>query len=472
MIGFLQPLALFGLLAAAIPPILHLLARRHIPVVDFPAVTYLTETERRHSKQLRLHNLLLLLLRTLLIALIALAAGRPVTKVATGGSHEPTAVGVIVDNSLSSQSVVDGEWVMRSLLDRAWEVFEQTGEADLVWLMLADGLPRRVTRAEALVVLDTLTPWPLRLDLGRAVGNMAQVLSGEDLPREVVVFTDGQASAFSSSGRAFENIGEVPVLLWTPGETIPNRSIDSVRLEPPSWVAGGEVVVAVGGDEQEPSAVRVGIGERELARGVAAPGDHTILRGSSVALGWHAGFVELDADELRADDRRVFALRVTAPQAVAVSPTVGPFAVEGLAVLEMSGRVTRGEGVRIGTFDPASPAVVFPPADVADIGGLNRSLEILGIGWRFSDLVDGEWNVQGLDLLQQETVYRRWQLQGSGAVLVSVGGEPWIVRDKGVVIVASRLDPGWTTLPVGAAFIPFLDHLLNRYSARQEEVIE
>ena len=94
MIGFLQPLALLGLLAASIPPILHLLARRLPPVVPFPAVRYLSETERRQSRRLKLRNLLLLLLRTFLIVLIALAASRPIARVPFGGSHEPLAVAV------------------------------------------------------------------------------------------------------------------------------------------------------------------------------------------------------------------------------------------------------------------------------------------------------------------------------------------------------------------------------------------
>ena len=71
MISFLQPLALFGLVAAGLPTLLHLLGRRLPPVVIFPAVRYLTETEREHSRRLRLRNLLLLVLRTLAIALLA-----------------------------------------------------------------------------------------------------------------------------------------------------------------------------------------------------------------------------------------------------------------------------------------------------------------------------------------------------------------------------------------------------------------
>ena len=49
MIGFLHPWALAGLVAAAIPILLHLLARREPPTVVFPAVRYLITTTQRAS---------------------------------------------------------------------------------------------------------------------------------------------------------------------------------------------------------------------------------------------------------------------------------------------------------------------------------------------------------------------------------------------------------------------------------------
>ena len=116
MIAFLQPLALLGLIAASVPPLLHLLARRLPPVVPFPAVRYLSETERKHSRRLKLRNLLLLILRMLLIILIALAASRPVARIPIGGAHEPAALGIVVDNSLSSGAVVDGSRVLDELI--------------------------------------------------------------------------------------------------------------------------------------------------------------------------------------------------------------------------------------------------------------------------------------------------------------------------------------------------------------------
>ena len=70
MISFLEPLALLGLAAALIPTLLHLLGRRLPPEVVFPAVRYLTATEREHSRRLWLRNLLLLILRTLVMVLV------------------------------------------------------------------------------------------------------------------------------------------------------------------------------------------------------------------------------------------------------------------------------------------------------------------------------------------------------------------------------------------------------------------
>ena len=52
MIGFLHPWALAGLIAAAIPIVLHLLARREPPTVVFPAVRYLITTTREHQRRL------------------------------------------------------------------------------------------------------------------------------------------------------------------------------------------------------------------------------------------------------------------------------------------------------------------------------------------------------------------------------------------------------------------------------------
>src|SRR5205807_58537 len=50
-VSFLHPLALVGLVAAAIPALLHLLHRRTPPELEFPPVRYLSDAERRSARR-------------------------------------------------------------------------------------------------------------------------------------------------------------------------------------------------------------------------------------------------------------------------------------------------------------------------------------------------------------------------------------------------------------------------------------
>ena len=105
---FLYPWMLVGLAAAAIPLLLHLVQQREPPTVVFPAVRYLQDATRQNERRLRLRHWLLLLLRTLLIASLVLAAAGPTLPSGGVATHGPTALVLILDNSASSAVVVEG----------------------------------------------------------------------------------------------------------------------------------------------------------------------------------------------------------------------------------------------------------------------------------------------------------------------------------------------------------------------------
>ena len=456
--GFLQPLALLGLAAAAIPALLHLLQRRVPPTVTFPAVRYLSETERRHSRRLKLRNLLLLLLRTALIALIVLAAARPVARLPVGGTHGPSALALVVDNSLSSGAVVVGRRVVDILASQARNAVRRLTSSDRLWLVLADGIPRQRSRAQALLILDSLDPEPVRLDIGRAVRSVARVVADDPLPGEVLVVSDLQRTALSP--------GDAPAaltLLIEPSLPPRNRGVDSVRLTPAVWSPGGTAVVSVGGSGRTAGEVRLEIGGRVVARDLARPGERLALGVEQLPAGWHVARVQVGPDELRADDTWHLALR-SAPAIQAVAdPSVGSFLLEALDVLQSAGRVARGGDVTLAAHLGPGRTILVPPAEGALVGGINRALAARGVSLRCGEEVRGEWRVES-ELLEvgDARVYRRYRLRGDGAVIASTGGEPWIVREGEVVIVGSRLEESWTSLPVSAGFLPFLDGIINR----------
>src|SRR2546421_183810 len=204
-VTFLHPLALLGLAAAGIPALLHLLERRVPPEAEFPPIRYLSEAERQSARRLKLRHLLLLVLRTTLIALIVMAAARPLVRsrgAVGGGAHEPTALALILDNSPSSGAVVDGHPLIERLKTVVRAAISRAAPGDRLWLMLSDGVARAGSRDALLATVDSGVPGWRGVDLTGAVAGARRVVDAEPLPgREVAVVSDLQRTTLGE-GRA------------------------------------------------------------------------------------------------------------------------------------------------------------------------------------------------------------------------------------------------------------------------------
>lgn len=95
--------AIGGLVAAAAPIVIHLLNRRRFRTIDWAAMEFLRAALRRNRRILEIRDLLLLLLRTALLALFGLAMARPYFSSggAVTGAREPVHAVLLLDNSLS-----------------------------------------------------------------------------------------------------------------------------------------------------------------------------------------------------------------------------------------------------------------------------------------------------------------------------------------------------------------------------------
>ncbi len=122
--SFLNPFLLFGLVAAAIPVIIHLFTRRQPKETLFPSLEFLTEVNQSEIRRLKLKQWLLLLLRTLAVAALAMAIARPALKGTVGlKSGAGTTVVVLIDQS-GSMSAAGAGPAGGTLLDQARRVVE------------------------------------------------------------------------------------------------------------------------------------------------------------------------------------------------------------------------------------------------------------------------------------------------------------------------------------------------------------
>src|SRR5947208_9985108 len=379
-VTFLHPLALVGLAAAVIPALLHLLERRVPPEAEFPPLRYLSEAERQNARRLKLRHLLLLILRTALIVLIVLAAARPLfpTQARAGSLHEPTALAVILDNSASSGLVVDGRPALERLKAAARGSLARATASDRLWLVLADGVARAATPEALLETVDSAAVSARRLDLTAAVRAATRLVDAEPLPaREVHVVSDLQRTALGPGRAGVPRGVQVLALAPPPASQAPaNRGVGAAR------VTDGAAAVSIVGTPGTGAAggaapVTLRIHGREVGRALAVPGSTVSITLPPLGPGWWVGDVVLDADELRADDRRWIVWRVAPPARVAASPGGGPFVAAALAVLEDGQRVHRGgTEVAIGDRPEAGTpvSVGVPPAEPALLGQAIRAL--------------------------------------------------------------------------------------------------
>jgi hypothetical protein len=366
--------------------------------------------------------------------------------------------------------VVAGSARMAQLRAAARTVLRRATPDDALWLVTADGTPRRGDLRALGEQVGALTPSSRRLDLGAAIGLAGELLASDSRPGEMVLLTDLQASAVSPASPT------VPLLVGRPEDAPPpNVGVVGLNTGSQPWSSdGGRITVMLDGDSGASVPVSGRLGERPARQTLAHVGGATTLALPGVASGWWSVTAALDPDELRMDDRRVGVVRV-APVARVSWDTASRYIAAACEVLLANRRIARGDEVTLGRLARGG-SIVQPPEDPAQLGALNRVLAGRGVGWSYGRLEVEPGVTDSGPVVGRERILRRYQLQASGSgrtgVLATVAGAPWLVRSGEVLLLGSRLDPEWTELPVSPGFMPFMDALLNRLARGEVSLAE
>ena len=101
--AFLNPAFLSFLALVGVPLLIHLIRRRKLKVVKWAAMEFLRQSQKKQKRRLRIEELILLALRTLIVALAVLAFCRPVlrTGIPLLSQNARVYAVVVLDNSYS-----------------------------------------------------------------------------------------------------------------------------------------------------------------------------------------------------------------------------------------------------------------------------------------------------------------------------------------------------------------------------------
>ncbi len=104
MFSFLNTAVLVGLVALALPFLIHLLNRQKAKRVVFSSLAFLRQLQHKKMRRMKLKQWLLLFIRAIILGLLVLAFARPSLKTTSfllKGSHARTTAAIVLDNSMS-----------------------------------------------------------------------------------------------------------------------------------------------------------------------------------------------------------------------------------------------------------------------------------------------------------------------------------------------------------------------------------
>lgn len=257
---FLSPiLASVGLACVAIPIIIHILMRRRRRPIQWAAMRFLLEAYRQHKRRLKLEQILLLASRCLVVALVALALGRPLLgKAGILGGRGAVTLYLLIDNGLAS-SARPAEGGAVSALDRhkaaAKSLLDQLDPAsgDRAALIALGGpaqsivSPPSSSAAAVAELVRTLAPTDSPTDIPGAIAAVRESLNGhagENAGHQIIVVLSDFLSGSADTERKLAEIGRregVLLMASAPAGTgASNVTIASLEPDRPVLLAAAE----------------------------------------------------------------------------------------------------------------------------------------------------------------------------------------------------------------------------------------
>ena len=324
--GFVAPAVLLGMLAAALPYIIHRVGKRRALPVRFAAMQLLLRSERRVQSRRKLREILLMLARTAAAASLPFIFARPFSERTTDLPEvtlDAQAAVIILDDSASMQRSSGGGTLFGRGKARAQSLARQfPSDSELAFLVSSVGSPPRIgelepDRARVIETIESTRCSARPADFTAAMRQASLILAGSTRAhRRIYLFTDMQATGWEDgAGLPATGAPEVIIDDVAAGVALTNRSIVEAHVEPAAEEGpGGIAVTAEIADYSTQGARTLGVTLRVDGAAVAqgaielSPGGHArkhfrhTLPGDGGSS--HDLVVEIDGDAFPLDDRR------------------------------------------------------------------------------------------------------------------------------------------------------------------------
>jgi hypothetical protein len=260
-LGFANPALLYGLAAASVPILIHLLNRRKYREVPWAAMRFLLAAIRKNRRRIRIEQWLLLAVRTLIVLLVVAAMAKPFLE-----SMGVVIVGrrvhrvLVIDASLSMGYNAAGTSRFDRAKALAGELVKGSRSGDAISVILMGRPPRVVIGAPSpnlKEVQKEIADLPIThegTDLTATFEAIDRVLDASTIgQKEVLFLTDLQATSWRPPAGAAEGLKRAlarvmkrephSILIDLGDARGENRAVTDLRLDAPVVTVGSNVLL-------------------------------------------------------------------------------------------------------------------------------------------------------------------------------------------------------------------------------------
>jgi len=327
--GFLNPIVLLILAAALLPLLIHLFNRRRIKKLDFSSILFLKSLEKVRLRRLKLRQIILLILRTLIILLVVLAFARPSLKGSLSsvvGSQARTSAVILLDNSYSMGYESPQGQLFDLARKRAKLTVDLLSEGDEAYLVVFNSRPTLLT-PEPTSEFEDLEELISEMELSYRGTDVSKALSlayeslskSKNLNREIYLFSDLDRAGWFKRDADIPDQENVKLFVVQMGKEKRNFAIQSLDFGGGLMKKGApfKLNAKISNYSAETAEdILLGLyldGKRVSQTDLNLEGDsekETSFSYTVDVAGSHFGYLELSDDELLADNIRHFVFEI------------------------------------------------------------------------------------------------------------------------------------------------------------------
>lgn len=336
MLSFFSPLFLIGILGASIPIIIHLINRKRALTHRFAAIDFILQSHELFSARFKLRQLLLLILRASLVALLSMALAKPFLKPASGVSLStdvPASNVIIIDDSYSMRYTINGQSLLEKAKQNAKQLISSLSAVDDAAIICCSNaeseFPSNLStdKKRLLDKIDSLQPSYFTTKIARAIEKACAILDTSQLKaKRIFLLTDLTKNGWNEKQFPLLNKklqdGKYKIIVTdvSGGRELNNVAITNVETSYDPTEKNAQAGIKITVNNFSPLPVNELLCRIIIEKDVVAQGFISVAAKSSGTKeffwqptkgGYFTGYVEIANDNLAVDDIRYFIINIT-----------------------------------------------------------------------------------------------------------------------------------------------------------------